>query len=167
MAAEAVWTGKFLEMRLDGRWEYAARTRQISAAVILAVTDADEVVLVEQPRAALGCRCLELPAGLVGDEAAGEASHLAAERELHEETGFEAAHWEALGEYASSPGLTSETFHLFRATGLTRTGPGGGDGTEDITVHLVPRADLMAWLKSKRAHGLAVDAKVLYALMSA
>jgi len=40
------WRGKFLEVHRDGTWEYAARTRSIGAAVILALTDAREIVLV-------------------------------------------------------------------------------------------------------------------------
>ena len=71
MSAETVWEGKFLTVKVDGRWEYAARKNDVHAAVILAVDDEDHVLLVEQYRVPLGQPTIELPAGLVGDENAG------------------------------------------------------------------------------------------------
>jgi ADP-ribose pyrophosphatase len=64
---------------------------------------------------------------------------------------------EALGDFVTSPGLAAETFTLFRASALERTGPGGGVDAEDIGVHLVPRSELGAFLKAARARGCAVD----------
>ncbi|KQT32982.1 NUDIX hydrolase [Sphingomonas sp. Leaf412] len=159
-----MWEGRFLRALRDGQWEYAARARDITAAVILAITDADEVILVEQYRVPLGCRTIEMPAGLVGDEDPGEALEDAAARELEEETGYRAARIERLGQFASSPGMTSETFTFVRAHGLTRVGDGGGHEGEDITVHLVPRADVAAFVAARRRDGWAVDAKMLLLL---
>lgn len=160
-----VWAGNYIHAVVDGRWEYVKRARNIGAAVILALTDDDEVVLVEQPRAAFGRRCLELPAGLVGDENAGEDPAASAERELEEETGFAASHWEEIGEFASSPGMLGETFRLFRATGLKRIGAGGGVTDEDIETHVVKLDDLPAFIAAKRVEGCLVDVKLL-ALLS-
>jgi ADP-ribose pyrophosphatase len=161
---QIVWAGRYIETIVEGRWEYVKRARGIGAAVILALTDDDEVVLIDQPRMALGRRCLELPAGLVGDETAGEDPTASAERELEEETGFAARHWEELGEFASSPGMLGETFRLFRATGLTRVGPGGGVSSEDIATHVVKLADVPAFVAAKRAAGFAIDVKLLAVL---
>ena len=158
------WRGKYLEVHRDGTWEYAARTGGIGAAVILAVTDAREIVLVEQWRVPLGARTIELPAGLVGDASAGEAAAAAAARELHEETGFVADALHDLGEYATSPGMTSETFRLFRARGLVRDGTGGGVGDEAIVVHVVALAGLAAWLDARRVAGAMIDSRLLLAL---
>ncbi len=159
--AEKVWGGKFVEVFVDDTWEFVKRARGISAAVILALTDDDEVVLVEQYRVPLGRRCLELPAGLIGDETPGEEAASTAERELEEETGFAADHWEELGEFASSPGMLGETFRLFRATGLRRVGDGGGVSHEDIITHVVKLADVPAFLAARRAEGCAADVKLL------
>jgi ADP-ribose pyrophosphatase len=160
-----VWEGRFLAVEVEGTWEYAVRNRGIEAAVIVAVdTDAGgegHLLMVEQYRVPIGRRCLELPAGLIGDETAGEPLEEAARRELEEETGYHAATIEPLGEFASSPGMTSEAFTLVRATGLTRVGDGGGDEGEDITVHRVPLGELAAFVAAKRGEGIAVDAKVL------
>ena len=157
------WRGKFLEVRVKGRYEIAARVGDMDAAVILAVHDG-AVILVEQYRASLDCRTIELPAGLVGDEHAGEGVEVAAARELEEETGYRAARVEVLGRFASSPGMSSELFSLVRATGLTRVGEGGGDEREQIVVHRVPLGDLPAFLADQRASGLMIDAKVLVVL---
>ena len=161
---KVAWAGNYVEVIVDGRWEYVKRARGIGAAVILALTDAGEVVLVEQPRVPLGRRCIELPAGLVGDETDGEEAAASAERELEEETGFAADHWEELGEFASSPGMLGETFRLFRATGLRRIGDGGGVGHEEIVTHVVKLAEVPAFLAAKRAEGCAVDVKLLAVL---
>ncbi len=121
MTAETVWEGKFLTVVKDGSWEYAERQGDIDAAVIVAI-DGDDVLLVEQHRIPAGRVCLELPAGLVGDEDEPETVVDAARRELEEETGYRAARIEVLGEFYSSPGMTSERFTVVRATGLSKVG---------------------------------------------
>ncbi|WP_374942367.1 NUDIX hydrolase [Sphingomonas sp.] len=157
------WQGRWLEVRKAGTWEYAERIGNIGAAVIVAI-DADHVILVEQHRIPVGGRCLELPAGLVGDDTAGESIEAAANRELEEETGYRAAQIERLGTFQSSPGMTSEHFELVRATGLTKVGDGGGEGDEDIAIHRVPLATLPTFVAERRAAGVAVDAKMLLLL---
>jgi len=157
---ETVWKGRFLEMKKRGRWEYVGRVGGVQAAVIIAI-DEGHLILVEQYRVPLGKRCLELPAGLVGDHDEGESVELSAARELEEETGYRPAHIETLGYFHSSPGMVSEGFTLVRATGLERVGDGGGEGDEDITVHRVPLADVPAYVAAKRAEGVAIDVKIL------
>ncbi len=159
------WSGKFITAKRRGRWEYVSRARGIRAAVILPVDDG-QVVLVEQFRVPLGRNCLELPAGLIGDEAGseGEEASSAASRELEEETGYHAAHWENLGEFFSSPGMVTESFTLLKASGLTRVGEGGGVEGENITVHRVPIADIAQVIADFRARGVAIDVKLLLLL---
>ena len=160
---ETAWEGRFLEVKRRGKWEYVSRTRGVSAAVILAV-DEGHVVLVEQYRVPLGSRCLELPAGLVGDDVDGEEAEVAAIRELEEETGYRAEHMVDLGRFHASPGMTSEGFVLLRAEGLTRTGEGGGVEGEDIIVHRVRLEEVPALVEARRADGCAVDVKMLLLL---
>ncbi len=157
------WTGKFVVAKRRGRWEYAGRPNGVRAAVILAL-DAGEVLLVEQYRVPLGKVCLELPAGLIGDEHHGEDALQSAERELAEETGYRAAHWEDLGEFYSSPGMLSESFTMLKATGLTQIGDGGGVDGEDIVVHRVPLDRVPEAIAAHRARGHAIDVKLLLLL---
>ena len=159
------WQGKYVVAKTRGRWEYVGRTRQIRAAVILAVEDG-HILLVEQYRVPLGRNCLELPAGLIGDDegAEGEDDLSAAGRELEEETGYRAAHLEDVGHYYSSPGMVSESFTLVRATGLAKIHDGGGTESEDITVHRVPLSGLADFVAAKRAEGCGIDVRMLLAL---
>jgi ADP-ribose pyrophosphatase len=112
------WEGRFIVAKTRGRWEYVSRTRNIRAAVILAIDSEDRVILVEQFRVPLGRPSIELPAGLIGDhdDSADEDAAVAAARELEEETGYRPGRMEAVGEFHSSPGMVSESFTLFART---------------------------------------------------
>ena len=161
-----VWQGRFIQAKTKGIWEYVSRARGIKAAVILAIDPEDHVLLVEQFRVPLGRNCIELPAGLIGDEDqfVGEDPTAAANRELEEETGYRAARMEVLGEYYSSPGMVTESFTLLRATGLEKVGPGGGTEGEDITVHRVPLAGVAEFIDQCRQRGLGIDVRMLMLL---
>lgn len=163
---QVMWEGRFITAKKRGRWEYVGRARGIRAAVIIALDDDTDgtrhVILVSQYRVPLGRFCLELPAGLVGDDAGGEGedAFTAAARELEEETGYRAARLEVLGEFYSSPGMVSEAFTLLRARGLTRVGEGGGTEGENITVHRVAFRDLSRFVAEWRRAGHAVDVRI-------
>ncbi|EIZ80159.1 ADP-ribose pyrophosphatase [Novosphingobium sp. Rr 2-17] len=160
---ETMWEGRFITAKRRGRWEYVSRARGIRAAVILAIDSEDHVILVDQYRVPLGKRCIELPAGLVGDQddAADEDAAVAAARELEEETGYRAGRMESAGEFFSSPGMVSESFTLFRAHDVEKVGAGGGVDDENIVVHRVPLADIDDAIATWRATGYAIDVKLL------
>jgi ADP-ribose pyrophosphatase len=160
---ETMWQGTYIVARRQGTWEFVGRVGGISAAVIVAIHDG-HVLLVEQYRVPLGRRCLELPAGLVGDENAGESVEASAARELEEETGYRPDRIETIGVFQSSPGMVSESFTLVRATGLTRVGEGGGDGDEQITVHRVALTEVADFVAERRAAGVAMDVRLLLLL---
>ena len=164
---EIAWQGKWVVAKRQGKWEYVSRARNIQAAVVVAIDDQDHVILVDQYRVPLGKRCLELPAGLIGDEHDGDTALDAARRELEEETGYHCEAVEELGYFYSSPGMVSEGFTLVRATGLTKVGEGGGIADEDIVVHRVALADVPAFVAQKRAEGFAIDVKLLLLLSDA
>lgn len=157
---ETRWEGRFIAVKTQGKWEFVSRVRGIEAAVILAIDDG-HVLLVEQYRVPLAANCLELPAGLVGDETEGEAIEIAAGRELEEETGYRAARIETVGRFASSPGMVSETFTLVRAHGLEKIGDGGGVEGENITVHRVELSKIAGFIAQKRAEGCMMDVRML------
>ena len=128
--------------------------------IIIAVTPEDKLLFVEQFRIPMDAATIEMPAGLVGDIDAGDTLELAASRELLEETGWQAAHVEVLMIGPTSSGMSNEQIAFVRATGLTRIHAGGGDDSEDITVHEVPVADAPRWLAQKMAEGYSMDPKL-------
>jgi ADP-ribose pyrophosphatase len=160
------WQGRFITAKTRGRWEYVSRARGIRAAALIALDEDPDgtrhVILVSQYRVPLSRFCLEIPAGLVGDDAGSEDEEAvaAAARELEEETGYRAATLEVLGEFYSSPGMISECFTLIKATGLTKIGAGGGLAEENITVHRVPLAGLADFVAQWRAKGHGVDVRI-------
>lgn len=159
-SAQVMWQGRYVRAIKRGRWEYASRVGVVRAVVVLAEHDG-KVILIDQHRAALGGRCLELPAGLVGDEDPDATIEDTAIKELEEEAGFTADRIERLGDFHSSPGMLSESFTLVRAHGVRQQGQGGGTEHEDINVHLVARDNIPAFVEQKRADGLAIDVKLL------
>jgi ADP-ribose pyrophosphatase len=158
--AKQIFEGKHvLVLERDG-WEFVERKRGKSAVVILAVTDDDRIIFVEQFRRPVNARVIEFPAGLVGDDDSNEDPAETAKRELEEETGYACASVEHLTSGPTSPGITSETVAFYRARGLEQRGAGGGVGNEDITVHRVPRSDVVDWLKRRESNGILIDVKI-------
>lgn len=157
---ECQWQGRYIRIITRGGWEYVERCGGVSAVVILAEHDG-KVILVEQLRVPLGGRtCLELPAGLVGDEDDKGVEETAV-KELEEETGYTADRIERLGNFFSSPGMVAEGFDLVRAHGVR---PCGSPVEEGIEVHLVERERVAAFVAERRAAGVAIDVKLLLLL---
>ena len=163
--------GRYLSLLERDGWEFASRSNASSVVVLLAVTSAQEIVLVEQYRKPVQSTVIELPAGLVGDHDDPDESVLAAAaRELEEETGYVASQLELLMACPSSAGMSDEVISFVLATGLSRVGPGGGDDSEAIQVHVVPVTEVDAWLNRQRSAGKPLDPKIyaaLYCLQSA
>lgn len=165
-AAETLYAGRWLTLRRRGHWEFAERTNPEGAAIIVAVTPDDCVLFVEQYRVPIQRFTIEMPAGLIGD--AGHESDdgvaAAARRELIEETGWDCARVVPLHSGPSSAGMSTEMMHFVRALELTKVGPGGGDATENIIVHTVPRAEAGHWLQAMAAKGYSIDPKLFAGL---
>jgi ADP-ribose pyrophosphatase len=159
-ALDVLGEGKYIRLVSDNGWEYATRPRVTGIVVIIAITEDGQLVLVEQPRTSVRKRVIELPAGMVGDVEAGETLPSAASRELIEETGFAAREMLLVAQGPAAVGVTDEIVSFFWAKGLTRVGPGGGDDSEDITVHLVPVAQVRPFLAARAAEGRLIDPKI-------
>lgn len=164
--AETLHQGRWLSLRKRGRWEYVERTNPAGAAIVIAVTPDNHVLFVEQYRVPIRCATIEMPAGLIGDIQGqeNEGILLAASRELEEETGWRCARMELLHQGPSSAGMSTEMIAFVRAFDLVKVGAGGGDATENIIVHEVPRADAGAWLFARAAEGYSIDPKLFAGL---
>jgi ADP-ribose pyrophosphatase len=135
--------GKLSSVRVDEfRYEdgeTAEREIVVHPGAVGIVAHDDEIVyMVRQPREAVGEEALlELPAGKL--DVAGESPIECAKRELVEEVGVEAAGWEELTRFYSSPGFTDEQVFLFLATDLTEVEaqPTEGERIEIVKVPLV------------------------------
>lgn len=158
--------GDYLELLANDHWEWAARPAKHDAACIIATDGSGAIVLVEQYRHPLSARAIELPAGLVGDEAGMEDEGIlsAAARELEEETGFVSSDLRFVMRAASSAGLTSEMPAFVRARNCTKIGEGGGVDDEDIMTHLIALKGAEDWLKAQEARGLKIDIKVYFGI---
>ncbi|HLL91142.1 MAG TPA: NUDIX hydrolase [Tepidisphaeraceae bacterium] len=164
MAEDVLWEGKWLRVQRRGSWDYVTRPGLSGVVGIVAVTDDRKIVLVEQFRPPVNANVIELPAGLAGDgEDAGEDLAVAAKRELLEETGYEAREMRPVARGVSSAGMSDEVIDLFHATGLRKSGSGGGVADEKVTLHEVPLGELKAWVDAQQRAGKLIDLKVLTA----
>jgi len=162
--------GQFLRLIRRGSWEYVQRPTGDQAVAIVAVTAANELLLVEQFRLPVDQAVIELPAGLVGDlpDNQGIDTVQTARNELLEETGHEAGAVRLLTAGPPSAGLASEIVSFFLAEDLVERSSGGGVHGENITVHRVPLASIDTWLANQAACGRLIDPKIyagLYFLM--
>ncbi len=163
---ETLFEGRWLSLRKRGRWEYAERNNPGGAVIILAVTPEDKVLFVEQYRVSILQNTIEMPAGLVGDlvDQTDESALMAAQRELEEETGYRCQRVEFVHCGPSSSGMSTEMITFVRAWALEKVGPGGGDETENIVVHEVPRSEAGDWLFARAAEGYSIDPKLFAGL---
>lgn len=162
--ARILYAGRYLEFVERNGWEMVLRRHPVVA--LMAWTPDDELLLVEQYRIPVGRRTIELPAGLAGDSTEHSQESLldAAGRELEEETGWRAGRLEAVMDCPSSAGLSDETITFVAAHDLVRTGPGGGDDSEDIRVHAIAGDTIDEWLANQHEAGLGIDSKIYTAL---
>lgn len=157
---ETLHEGQYLRLKRRGHWEYAERSNAGSAVIVIAVTPERNLLFVEQFRVPMNARTIEMPAGLVGDIDAEDTLEDAARRELLEETGWQAGEVKVLMVGPTSSGMSNELIAFVRARDLVRVHAGGGDDSEDITVHEVPVDDAPRWLAEKMAAGYAMDPKL-------
>jgi ADP-ribose pyrophosphatase len=161
-----VYDGKFVRMVSRNGWEYASRKNLSGIVGIIAVTDENELILIEQFRPPIGKVVIEIPAGLAGDARGSEDEALAkaARRELLEETGYTARGMKKVAFGVPSAGICDEVITIFLATGLKKTADAHGDGSEQITTRLVPVDKVESWIKRQQKAGKQVDLKVYAAL---
>lgn len=141
----------------DGQEHQREVVRHQGAVALVALDDAQRVLLVRQFRSGTQQTMLEIPAGLLEP---GETPEMCAVRELREETGCQPERLEALGGVHPTPGYTTEYIHLFLATGLTEARL-TGDADEFIELVQLPLTEALALIE----RGDITDGKTLVGLL--
>jgi ADP-ribose pyrophosphatase len=154
--------GRYLDVIWENGGEYTHNRRSRGVVLVIPVTEAGEIIFIEQYRIALRCDVIEYPAGLVGDEqdCSDESFENAARRELLEETGCEAGELEFLLRGPASPGSSTEVVSFYLARNVRKVRETAGVAHERIAVHCVDLKDAIQWLDAKAAAGLLVDPRV-------
>jgi 8-oxo-dGTP pyrophosphatase MutT (NUDIX family) len=164
IGANTIWEGKIVRIgeerfrHADGEEVTREKVWHPGAVGILAL-DEDNVWLTRQPREAVRATAsLEIPAGKL--DVAGESPLDTAKRELAEEIGKQAARWEEMLAFYTSPGFTDERVWLFLATELSDV-PEPPEADEDERIEIVP------WPRAKLDDAIASceDSKSLIALL--
>jgi len=168
IGGEVAWEGKLATVRVE-RFRYddgEEAEREVVAhpgAVGILAVDGDALILVRQPREAVGePDLLELPAGKLDE---GEEPLATAQRELAEEVGKGARRWEHVKSFYTSPGFTDEECHVYLAEDL-HDAEADADDNERIEIVRWPLDRLddaigecrdsktliaLLWLKARRA----------------
>ncbi len=162
IASRVAWAGRIGRVRVE-RFRYddgSESEREIvehPGSVAVVAHDGERLFLVRQPREAVGePGLLELPAGKLDRE--GEPPLACARRELAEEIGRGAEHWEPMLTFYTSPGFADERCHLFLATGL-RDEHADTDENERIEIVSVALTELDSVIEG------CLDSKTLIGLM--
>ncbi|MFA7324334.1 MAG: NUDIX hydrolase [Candidatus Nanopelagicales bacterium] len=158
LKSEVGFEGKVWDVRTD-TLEFGGQTivRNIiihpGAVGIVAIDDHDRVLLIRQYRHPVGMHIFEPPAGLL--DVQGEPPAMTAQRELAEESGYEARTWHTLVDFLNSPGGSSEAIRIYLARDLTPI-PGGRPYTGEAEEGFLPRA----WVDLDEAKDLVLSGAV-------
>ena len=123
LSTQQIFNGKVISLQVDevelpnGKKAKRELIKHPGAVAIIAITDENKLVLVEQYRKALQRTIVEIPAGKLEK---GEEPLECAKRELEEETGYECKSIELVTSFYTSPGFADEIVHVYVATGLTK-----------------------------------------------
>jgi ADP-ribose pyrophosphatase len=164
LKSEEVFSGKVISLHLqdvelpNGKQSKREIIKHPGAVAIIALTDDNKIVLVEQYRKALERTIVEIPAGKLEK---GEEPALCARRELEEETGYECESLELLTSFYTSPGFADEIIHVFLAKGLTKKeNPAALDEDEFVNLEELTLEEALQYVKEQKIY----DAKTIYAV---
>ncbi len=159
LESEVAYQGVFIEVLrdrvrcADGHLGVRETIRHPGAVMIVALLDAERVLLERQFRYALGRTFVEMPAGKLEY---GEDPLACAQRELREETGYRAARWERLGAFHNAIGYSNEKIEVYLARDLEFVGA-STDAGEVLEVFSAPWTQLLDWIDQ----GTVTDVKTM------
>ncbi|WP_462412105.1 NUDIX hydrolase [Neobacillus sp. Marseille-QA0830] len=162
--SEEIFSGKVISLHLqevelpNGNHSKREIIKHPGAVAILAVTDDNKILMVEQFRKALERTIVEIPAGKLEK---GEDPADCARRELEEETGYECKNLEPITSFYTSPGFADEIVHVFLATGLSKKENAAGlDEDEFVNLEEITLNEALQYVEQQKIY----DAKTIYAV---
>jgi ADP-ribose pyrophosphatase len=164
LSSRKVFEGRALKLRVDtvklpgGRKTTREIVEHENCVAIVALDDADNILLVRQFRKPVEKELLEIPAGGIDP---GETPEDAVRREMREETGFLPRKVAKLGGFYSSPGFCTEYLHLYLAGDLVSS-PLQAEDSESISLIRVPLNQIPGLIAS----GAICDAKSIAGLLA-
>ncbi|WP_066371667.1 NUDIX hydrolase [Neobacillus fumarioli] len=162
--SEKIFSGKIIKLELqevqlpNGKTSKREIIKHPGAVAILAVTDDNKIVMVEQYRKALERTIVEIPAGKLEK---GEEPKSCALRELEEETGYECESLELLTSFYTAPGFADELIHIYLAKGLKKKENAAElDEDEFVNLQELTLDETLQYVKDQKIY----DAKTIYAV---
>lgn len=160
-----IYEGKIINLKVDevklpnGNTSKRELVEHPGAVALIAITEDNKIIMVEQYRKALERTIIEIPAGKIEK---GEAPEVTALRELEEETGYTAEKLELIQSFSTSPGFADEVIHLYAAEGLTKSTSGAVlDDDEFVELLEVTIEEAEQLMKENRIY----DAKTAFAVL--
>ncbi|MDE3839478.1 ADP-ribose pyrophosphatase [Bacillus methanolicus] len=161
---EQIFSGRVVKLQVDdvelpnGQTSKREIVRHPGAVAVIAITNENKIVMVEQYRKPLEKSIVEIPAGKLEK---GEDPRVTALRELEEETGYECEQMEWLISFATSPGFADEIIHLYVAKGLSKKENAAGlDEDEFVDLIELTLDEALQYIKEKRIY----DSKTVIAV---
>ena len=161
---DKIFNGKVISLQVEdvelpnGNIAKREIVKHPGAVAVLALTDDNKLVMVEQYRKALEKTIVEIPAGKLEP---GEDPEVCAKRELEEETGYECRELKKLISFYTSPGFADELIHLYMAEGLSKKeDPASMDEDEFLNVLELTLEEAEELINEQKIH----DAKTAYAV---
>ena len=166
LSSEEIYPGKIIRVEKwqvelpNGGTALREIVRHNGASAVVPVDEFGQVTMVRQHRIAIDKMTWEIPAGKL--DSPDEDPFDAARRELEEETGLQAAHWQKLTSMYTTPGFCNERISIYLATDLTR-GETHPDDDEFLNTVSIPFEEALAMA----TRGEITDSKSLCGLLLA
>ena len=168
LSSKTKYTGIIINVRqdtvqADGKVCLREVVEHPGGVVVIAMTDDNKIILIKQWRHPIGQELIELPAGKIEKGERGEDPFESAKRELREETGYSALHWEDMGYIFTTPGFCDEKLYFYRATGLI-LGQTDFDEGEVIHTFMVDFDEAVEMVKTGKIQDAKTIAGIFFAL---
>ncbi|QQZ10960.1 NUDIX hydrolase [Heyndrickxia vini] len=164
LKTEKIFEGKVVHLQVDevelpnGKTSKREIIKHPGAVAVLAVTNQNKIILVEQFRKPMDKAIIEIPAGKLEP---GEEPIITAARELEEETGYECEALEHIISFYTAPGFADEILHLYFAKGLKKKEhPKSADEDEFVELMEVTLEEAVKLVEQQKI----CDAKTAYAI---